>query len=306
MTADTAAVMSMRFAPLPPGACLGVIAPAGPPKSGVLAQVAGMVERLGFRAKVYPGCAGPTELNHLAASDAQRLADLHAALADPEVDALLCLRGGYGCIRLTDQIDAALVRRAAKPLIGYSDITTLHGFWLNAGAPAWHAPMPASDWVQDGGWPDAEALAAHLQRGVHSGDVQQASGPQHALDAGHRAQGRLIGGNLSVLVSGLGTAAEPDWRGALLFLEDISEDPYRVDRFLAQLRLAGVLSAVDGFVLGGFSGADSSDAVLASYLHRLSKPVLAGWPAGHIVPNVALPLGLVVEMDVAQRCLRWR
>lgn len=297
--------MSTRFAPLPPGACLGVIAPAGPPKDGVLAHVAPMVERLGFRAKVFPGCSGPAVLGHLAASDAQRLADLHAALADPEVDALLCLRGGYGCIRLTDQVDTALVRSAAKPLIGYSDITTLHGLWLNAGAPAWHAPMPASDWAKDGGWPDAEALAAQLRRGVHAGDVQPAGGTPHALDHGTQAQGRLIGGNLSVLVSGLGTVAEPDWQGALLFLEDIAEDPYRVDRYLTQLRLAGVLDAVAGFVLGGFSEADSADAVLAHELHALSKPVLAGWPAGHVVPHMALPLGLTVEMDVAQRSLRW-
>lgn len=298
--------MSTRFAALPAGSCLGVIAPAGPPKPGVLAQVAPMVERLGYRAKLFPGCAGPAHLGHLAASDTQRLADVHAALVDPEVDALLCLRGGYGCIRLTDRIDTALVQAAAKPLIGYSDITTLHGLWLNAGAPAWHAPMPASDWAKDGGWPDALALAAQLQRGVHAGDVQHAGGQAHALDQGQQAQGRLIGGNLSVLVSGLGTAAEPDWHGRLLFLEDISEDPYRVDRYLAQLRLAGVLGAVAGFVLGGFSEADSADAVLADYLQPLNKPVLAGWPAGHIVPNGALPLGLAVDMEVAQRCLRWR
>jgi muramoyltetrapeptide carboxypeptidase len=297
--------MSLRLRPLAAGACLGVVAPAGPPKGEVLAQVAPMVARLGYRAKVFAGCAGPAHLGHLAATDAQRLGDLHAALADPEVDALLCLRGGYGCIRLTDRIDTALVRSAAKPLIGYSDITTLHGIWLNAGAPAWHAPMPASDWAQDKGWPDALALAAHLQRGVHAGDIQHAGGPPHALDHGTQAQGRLIGGNLSVLVSGLGTWAEPDWRGAVLFLEDVAEDPYRVDRYLTQLRLAGVLAAVTGFVLGGFSDADNADAVLADHLHPLGKPVMAGWPAGHIVPNVALPLGLPVEMDVAQRCLRW-
>ncbi|MCZ8235763.1 MAG: LD-carboxypeptidase [Inhella sp.] len=291
--------------PLPASACLGVIAPAGPPKAGVLAQVAPLLKRWGFMAKRFPGCDGPAHLGHLAASDEQRLADLHAALADPEVDALLCLRGGYGCLRIGDRVDLELVRRAAKPLIGYSDITTLHGLWARAGVPAWHAPMPASDWVRDGGWPDAEHLAAALRRGVWAGDVQHAPGPCHPLDHGGCAKGRLLGGNLSVIASGLHTPADPDWRGAVLFLEDVAEDPYRLDRYLTQLRLAGVLDAVSGFVLGGFSEADSPDAVLADALHPLGKPVLAGWPAGHIVPHWALPLGLPVQLDVAQRQLRW-
>ena len=290
---------------LPPGACLGIVAPAGPPKPGVLEQVAPMVQRLGFVPKLFPGCAGPAHLGHLAADDAQRLSDLHPALVDPEVHALLCLRGGYGCIRLADRVDLDLVRRAAKPLIGYSDITTLHGLWARAGVPAWHAPMPASDWVKDGGWPDAEHLGAALQRGVWADDWQQAEGPAHPLDQGGVVEGSLLGGNLSVIVSGLHTPADPDWRGALLFLEDVSEDPYRVDRYLTQLRLAGVLDAVAGFVLGGFSEADSADAALADALQPLGKPVLAGWPAGHIQPNRALPLGLRVRLDVPARRLTW-
>jgi muramoyltetrapeptide carboxypeptidase len=294
--------------PLPVGACLGVIAPAGPPKTGVLEQVEPMVERLGFRAKVFPGCAGPSHLNHLAATDDQRLRDLQTALADPEIDALLCLRGGYGCIRLADQVGLDTIQSANKPLVGYSDITTLHGLWARAGVPAWHAPMPASDWVKDGGWPDAERLATALHAGVHAGDVQAidpGGQPAHALSQGGSAEGRLLGGNLAVIVSGLHTPADPDWRGAVLFLEDVSEDPYRVDRYLTQLRLAGVLDAVAGFVLGGFSEAESADAVLAEALHPLGKPVLAAWPAGHVQPNHALPLGLRVRLDVPQRQLTW-
>lgn len=290
---------------LPPGACLGIVAPAGPPKPGVLERVAPLVKRLGFVPKRFPGCAGPAHLGHLAADDERRLQDLHAALADPEVHALLCLRGGYGCIRIADRVDLGLVGRAAKPLIGYSDITTLHGLWARAGLPAWHAPMPASDWVKDGGWPDAEHLAAALQRGVWAGDVQQADGPAHPLDQGGVVEGRLLGGNLSVIVSGLHTPADPDWRGAVLFLEDVSEDPYRVDRYLTQLRLAGVLDAVAGFVLGGFSEADSADAVLLDALRPLAKPVLAGWPAGHVQPHRALPLGLRVRLAVPARRLTW-
>lgn len=299
--------MKPSLQPLPAGACLGVVAPAGPPKPGVLEQVAPLIESTGYRAKLFPGCAGPAHLGHLAASDAQRLADLHAALADPEVDALLCLRGGYGCLRLLDGLDRALLRRHPKPLIGYSDITTLHALWAQQGIPSWHAPMPASDWLQPGGEADLQRLLAALRRGVPPGHAETAPGP-HALDRAGRARGPLLGGNLAVWASSIGLDALPEVQGALLFFEDVSETPYRVDRFLAQLRLSGQLDAAAGFVLGSFSDSDDSigtDAVLADYLHPLGKPVLAGWPAGHGQPNHPLPLGLSVELDVQARRLSW-
>lgn len=296
------------IAPLPAGSCLGVIAPAGPPRPGQLEHIAPLIEGLGFRAKIFTGCAGPAAHGYLAASDAHRLADLHAALADPEVDALLALRGGYGCLRLLPGLDRERVARAAKPLIGYSDITSLHAVWTQLGLPAWHAPMPASDWLAPGGLADARRLATALQRGLHTGDAQQA-GPLHPLSRGGRtggsASGRLLGGNLAVLLSCLGTPAMPDLRGAILFIEDIAEQPYRVDRYLAQLRYAGVLDQLAGLLLGSFTETESCDAVLADHLHPLGCPLLAGWPAGHGQPHHALPLGLVVEMDVAARRLRW-
>lgn len=292
------------IAPLAPGSLLGIVAPAGPPRPGLLEQVGPAVEALGFRARFFAGCEGPPRHGYLAADDATRLAGLHAALADPEVDALLALRGGYGCLRLLPQLDRALIRRAAKPLIGYSDLTTLHGVWANEGLPAWHAPMPASDWLQPGGEADAARLARQLQQGLHAGDRQQA--PQaHALNVAGRVRGRLLGGNLAVFTAGLGTAAMPDVRDAILFFEDISEQPYRVDRYLAQLRAAGVLDAAAGFLLGSFTEAENCDAILADHLQRDGKPLLAGWPAGHGQPNHALPLGLPVSMDVAERRLCW-
>jgi muramoyltetrapeptide carboxypeptidase len=285
---------------LPAGATLGLIAPAGPPKPGQLELVPALLQAHGFKAKIFPGCAGPAQLGYLAAGDEQRLADLHAAFADPEVEAVLCLRGGYGCARLLDRIDMELLRRHPKLLIGYSDITSLHGLLDGLGLPTLHAPMPTSDLLAPEAAADARALFGLLQRGLERGDpiAPAFASAAHPLNQGERAEGRLIGGNLAVFTALLGTRWMPRAEGAILFVEDIGEEPYRVDRMLAQLRLAGVLDAVAGFLVGSFSDADSPDEVLADYLSRLGKPVLAGWPSGHCRPNVPLPLGLHVRMDV--------
>ncbi|MDN3919435.1 S66 peptidase family protein [Roseateles violae] len=292
-----------RIAALRPGATLGLIAPAGPPKPGQLEQVPALLEAHGFKARVFPGCAGPSRLGFLAADDAQRLADLHAAFADPEVEAVLCLRGGYGCARLLDRIDTELLRRHPKLLIGYSDITSLHGLLDTLGLPGLHAPMPTSDLLAPEGAADARTLFERLRRGYAAGDVIAPAMAPHTLSQGERAEGRLIGGNLAVLAALVGTRWLPDARGAILFMEDIGEDPYRVDRMLAQLRLVGVLDQAAGFLVGSFSEAEAPDEVLADYLRPLGKPILAGWPSGHCRPNEPLPLGLRLVMDVAQRRL---
>lgn len=292
---------------LPPGATLGVIAPAGAPRPGTLEQVPALLAAHGFKARLFPGCGGPPCLGFLAADDDRRLADLHAAFADPEVDAVLALRGGYGCARLLDRIDTALLQTHPKLLIGYSDITALHALRDTLGLPGLHAPMPASDLLHAQADADARELFAGLRAGWRAGRVIAPAGlPPHALSQGERAQGRLIGGNLAVLTALVGTPWALGTRDAILFIEDVGEDPYRVDRLLVQLRLSGALAAAAGFLVGSFSDAEAPDAVLADYLRPLGKPILAGWPSGHCRPNVALPLGLPLEMDVAGRQLRLR
>ncbi|OWQ85892.1 hypothetical protein CDN98_14335 [Roseateles terrae] len=300
-------VMSSDFLlpPLPSGACLGVVAPAGPPREGTLAQVLPMMERLGWRAKLYPSCSGPAVLGHLAASDEQRVSDLHAAFSDPEVDAVVGLRGGYGCMRLLDRLDVALLQSSSKPLIGYSDLTALHLLRQGAGRIGWHAPMPASDWHRgEEGWADALALTACLRQGLRVGDVLGPTPAPHPLTRGGPVvQGVLTGGNLAVLVALMGTPFMPDLRGCVLFLEDVGEDPYKIDRLFCQLRLGGHLNGLAGVLLGSFSDAASPDEVLADYLHPLGCPIMAGWPAGHATPNLPLPMGACVALDARARTL---
>ena len=296
----------MSYTALPPGSLIAVIAPAGPADAERVARVPELYERYGYRARVYPGCHQRT--GYLAGDDSTRLADLHAALADDEVAAIHCLRGGYGCMRLLDRIDVDLVRRARKLLVGYSDITALHALWARVGLATLHAPMPASDLLLPGREGDRDALFALLQRGLCAGDVlaPQLDASMRTLRVPGRARGRLIGGNLSLVAALLGTpwAWRVDEGDTLLFLEDINEEQYRVDRLLTQLRLAGVLDRVAGFVIGSFTEAASPLGLLAEMLLPLNKPLLAGWPTGHGTPNLPLPLGVRAMLDADAGQLR--
>lgn len=289
--------------PLRAGAHIVVIAPAGPPKPGRLEPVPDWLRERGYEVTLLPSCFGPPPLDFLAAPDAVRLADLHTAFGAPHFDAVLALRGGSGCIRLLDQIDLSLLAASRKLLIGYSDLTVLHALRTGAGIASLHGPMPASDWGLPGAQADTDALFERLATGWRRGDLVGRAEP-HPLTRGGAAQGRLIGGNLAMFCALLGTPFMPDVDGALLFVEDISEEPYRVDRMLSQLRLAGVLDRIAGLLVGSFSGAESPDAVLIDHLPRLRCPVLAGWPAGHGQPNRPLPLGVVARMDAAAGTLR--
>ena len=293
----------MTFRTLQPGALIGVVAPAGPVKPSALAQLDPLYARFGYRVRLYPGCRA--DIGYLAGDDATRLADLHDALADDEVAALHCLRGGYGTMRLLDGIDTALLRAKPKLLIGYSDITALHALWALHGLPSLHAPMPASDLIKPGREADVQALFTLLRDGLAAGDAlapaldpaPRASG----LHASGAAEGMLIGGNLSLVAALLGTRWAWEARGAILFLEDVNEELYRVDRMLTHLRLAGVLDAVAGIVLGSFTEEASPAALLHEMLvplcRRQGKPLLAGWPSGHGTPNLPLPMGVRATLD---------
>lgn len=329
----------MTFAPwqrLPPGALIAVVAPAGPADADRVAQVPALIEAQGWRARMTPSCTARS--GFLAGPDAQRLDDLQAALADPAVAAVWCLRGGYGSGRLLPALAAArtvhALRARPKPLIGYSDITALHALLDGAGLLALHAPMPASDLLLPGRDADAAALFGLLRNGLaagtcwalppqppvapvapdgraerptaDAGDAGDAGDTDGAGSAGAGApplrvpgiaRGRLQGGNLSLMAALCGTPWQLKTAGRLLFIEDIGEPPYRVDRLLWQLGRAGLLAGAAGFLLGSFTDADNPLPVLREHLGALGKPVLGGWPAGHGTPHRPLPLGALATLD---------
>ena len=287
---------------LPAGGVIALIAPAGPAELDLELATQWMAAR-GYQLRVLPGVWEKD--GYLAGSDAVRLRDLHDAFADESVDAIFCLRGGYGSPRLLAGIDFALLRRNPKPFVGYSDITALHlAITRYAGFVTFHGAMLNADLLGNKLEPTESGLWQMLS-------AQQSPVLEHppafALTtlAPGSASGRLLGGNLSMICATIGSAFELDDEGIILFIEDVNEPLYRVDRLLTHLRLAGKLNRLRGVLVGDFAGVDSValHRLLQQELGPLGIPVLAGWRSGHCNPNLTLPLGAQVRLDADQQQL---
>jgi muramoyltetrapeptide carboxypeptidase len=233
---------------------------------------------------------------YLAGGDARRLAELHAALADPGIRAVFCVRGGYGATRLLPQLARRAPEGAPKSLVGFSDITALH-LWLQAhGRISIHGPvltqlprLPA---------PTCARLFALLESARPAPPLTGTS-----TYVGGAAEGPLLGGNLSVFTRLLGTPYMPPLDGAILLLEDQGERPYRLDRMWTHLQLAGVFARVRGIVLGSFTACEEPGAsytsaeVLRELASSTGLPCAAGFPVGHGDVNEPVPLGVRVRLD---------
>ncbi|HEY7575599.1 MAG TPA: LD-carboxypeptidase, partial [Thermoanaerobaculia bacterium] len=228
------------------GDVVGVVAPAGALTEERLQIGLAILEGWGLVPRI--GASVLAREAYLAGADGLRHADLQAVLDDPEVRAVFCARGGYGSQRIVPQLDWQALRRAPKAIIGYSDTTAVLSAALAAGVVAVHGPMVADDM--------AKGLTArsvtHLHRLLSDPAYLWEIELPHVVRPG-RARGRLVGGCLSVLVTLLGTSWAPDTDGAILFLEDVHERPFRLDRLLTQLRQAGKLDRVSGLVFGSMA-----------------------------------------------------
>jgi muramoyltetrapeptide carboxypeptidase len=298
----------------PPRLCLGdivsVVAPASaPPDPAAIDRSVAALERLGFVPRL--GANVRNRNGFLAGTDAERLADLVDAFTDPAVKAIICLRGGYGTARLLPQLDYPSIRGNAKVLIGYSDITTLHcALLVRAGLVSFHGPMLNSEIAGDSPPFALESLLRTVMKAEPAGSIRRGyGGPAPLIVHGGIAVGELVGGNLSVLCTTLGTGFQPDFHGKILFLEDLGERPYRFDRMLTHLLNAGLLQQVAGIAVGinkdcsdpkaGDTGEyrQSLDDVLRERLGGLGVPVVAGLPFGHVPFNATLPIGVRATLD---------
>lgn len=291
----------MRPPRLRPGGTVALVAPSGPVHPEGLAAAVREVRRRGFREAVDASVLARDR--YLAGDDARRARELEDAFQNPEIDAVLCLRGGYGAMRILPALDAGLLRRHPKPLVGFSDITALHALAARAGLVSIHGAMlgarPSPSRVA------LDSLWRMLTDPRPAGVVTAPS--VRALGRG-RARGILVGGCLALVTSLVGTPWQLDTRGAILLLEDVDEPAYRIDRMLVHLGLAGALDEVRGVVVGAFERASAEERasirrVVQEVLGVLGVPVLYDFPAGHIRRNLALPLGAMVEIDADRRRL---
>jgi muramoyltetrapeptide carboxypeptidase len=279
---------------LSPGATIGIAAPAFAVDPECLEAGEQLLREAGFtpvrRADLTNRCG------YLAGDDRRRIREFMELVDDDGIDAILCARGGYGCHRIVADLDPVRVRAAAKPLIGFSDITTLL-LWQrkSAGLVGFHAPMLER---REGMRPDELDSLVRVLRG----DVAPVmEGESHG---GGRGEGPLIGGSLTLLAASLGTPWEVDTRGAILLFEDVAEKPYVLDRLLHQLRGAGKLDDLAGVGVGHLLDCvdpkretPSAEDVVLEALAPLAVPVVLGLPFGHGRPNLTWPYGVRGALD---------
>jgi muramoyltetrapeptide carboxypeptidase len=279
---------------------VGVVAPSGAVDADRLAIGVGVLEGWGLRVEV--GRATLSRQAYLAGDDDARRGDLQRMLDDTSIRAVFCARGGYGSQRLLPTLDLRPLATAPKPLVGYSDATALLNLAVRAGVLAVHGPMVADDIARG----LSARSADHLRRLLGDPNWRWEAEAPEIVRPG-RARGRLVGGCLAVVAATLGTPWAPDTDGAILFLEDVAERPYRLDRLLTQLRQAGKLTHVAGLVFGTMAACPPVDGmgpldVVRLCCADLACPIAFGLPAGHDprsegCENLALPLGAEVELD---------
>lgn len=294
-----------------PGATLGIIAPASaPPDPRNVDRAIAVLERLGYRIKLAPNVH--KRLGYLAGPDRERAGDLMRMFTDKKVNAILCVRGGYGTARLLPLLDYKLIRANAKIFVGYSDITSLHCALLTkAGLVSFHGPMLNSDFATRE-LPDFTIQSFLQCLASKKTPINVATGYSdksvRILRRGV-ARGQLIGGNLALLGTLIGTPWQPPFKNRILFLEDIGEAPYRWDRMLTHLLNCGLLQQVAGIAIGLNADCEDPKAktakeyrqtleeVFQERLLPLKIPVVTGLPFGHVPHNATLPVGVNATLD---------
>jgi len=283
------------------GDTIGITCPAGFMTREKALTCIETLQEWGYRVRTGRTLGGDSD-NYFSGTDQQRLDDLHAMLNDPAVDAILCGRGGYGLSRIIDRIDFSRFLQKPKWIIGFSDITVLHThlFTIHKIASL-HAPMAGA--FNDGG-----VLTAGVQslRRVLAGDPVSYSCPPHPSNRSGTAGGPLVGGNLSLLAHLVGSVSDIDTNGKILFLEDVGEYFYNVDRMLRQLKRSGKLDRLAGLVIGGFTEMKDTmrpfgatvEEIIRDVVCEYDYPVCYGFPISHGMDNVALKIGVEYTLTV--------
>lgn len=291
---------------LPPRLCrgdrIGIAAPASPFESETFHSGLETLKHLGFETAISQGIFEQND--YLAGPDSHRAEQLNALFADQSIQAIMCARGGYGTLRILSDLDFELIRSNPKILIGFSDISTLlSAVFQQCGLVVFHGPMVTT--LAGAGKATQQALMSAV-----SGNTPVTISTKTPVVLQHgRGTGPVAGGNLTTLCHLLGTPFQPVWKGHILFLEDINEALYRIDRMLTQLKLAGCLEGLTGVVLGSFKDCGDMDAIYRLVMDLFdpdAPPIIGGFDIGHGLADIpTLPVGLVATLDTGRGCLEY-
>ncbi|MBI5474261.1 MAG: LD-carboxypeptidase [Ignavibacteriae bacterium] len=298
------------------GDTIGLINPAGPTfEADDILVVKESLAALGLRSKV--GKHALDRYGYLAGSDAARAEDVNAMFEDDGVDAIITIRGGWGCNRILHLLDYEMIRKHPKIICGYSDITSLLvALYARTGLVTFHGPVGTSTWNKFSldyfkrVLFDGEQVTMVNPKGAGD-NLAQTKDRIQAITKG-KARGRLVGGNLSVLTAMIGSRYLPDWSNHILFLEETGENIYRVDRMVTQLKLAGVLDKLAGFVFGKCTSCEPAEGyasltleeVFIDHIKPLGIPALYGAMIGHIENKFTVPVGIEAEIDAESGTIR--
>ena len=299
--------MKIRPKRLQKGDTIGIVSPSSPPGREELEKSLDFLDELGLKWKF--GKHAKNIHGYLAGTDKERLEDIEMMFEDPEVKGIICSSGGYGAGRIVSQIDLNIVKENPKIFWGFSDITFLHtAIGMSANLVTFHGPMLGPNIGKD----TFEALSKKMFQQLfeplelhYTEDIS----PLEVINKGV-GQGELTGGNLSLLARTIGTEFEIDTVGKLLLIEDIREEPARIDGLLNQLHMAGKFKDLEGVVVGDFADTETKkkwtltlDQVLDDYFKPLKVPVVKGFKIGHCEPHFAVPLGVEAKLDANEKTL---
>jgi len=283
---------------LQPGDLIQIVAPAKEIEASFVEYATKFFVDVGYRVKVSMHCLG--RYYYFSGTDHQRIIDFQEAIDDPEVKAIVCARGGYGSVRIVDKIGWASQLRNPKWIIGYSDITVFHQQMQRFGLPSIHATMPLN-------FADNTVEALNTLLYALNGTTYYIKHITHPSNKFGSVVGEIVGGNLSVVCSFIGTDSQPSYKDKILFLEEIGEELYKIDRMFFLLKKSGVLDVISGLIIGGFTScvdAVSStlgltlEEIVLQHFEYIKIPICFDFPSGHINDNRALVFGELAHFDV--------
>jgi len=289
--------MNSEISPLKKGDLIAIVAPAKAIEAQLVMAAKAFFESHGYLVVLGEHCLGTH--NYFSGTDEQRTSDFQNAIDNPEIKAIVCARGGYGCIRILDRINWASMLRDPKWIVGFSDATVFHQRMQKFELKSIHATMPLN-------YGENTEIAMDTMLDALQGKQTEIQILSHQYNKRGNAVGKLIGGNFSILYSMLGTDDQPEYADTILFIEDLSEQLYHLDRMFYAFAKAGILNRINGLIVGGMTNMKDTDTsigfslqeIILSHFEYRKIPIVFDFPAGHIADNRALIFGTKVELRV--------